>query len=76
VAYSFKLNPTWLVETNFDLILKEVWTDVVFLEESDIQHIIVWKLKTLKSGIKFWARHNRHEKLRRRETLDEDISWG
>ena len=40
VAYSFKLNLTWLAETDFDLILKEVWKDVVFLEESDIQNII------------------------------------
>jgi hypothetical protein len=40
VAYSFKLNPTWLAETDFDLILKEEWKDVVFLEELDIQHRI------------------------------------
>jgi hypothetical protein len=76
VAYPFKLNPTWLAEKDFDLILKEVWKDVVFLEESDIQHRIVWKLKTLKSRIKAWARQNRREKLRKLEILEEDISRG
>jgi hypothetical protein len=76
VAYPFKLNPTWLVETKFSLIVKDVWKDTVFLEELDIQHRIVWKLKTLKSRIKAWVRHSRREKLRKLETLEEDISRG
>jgi hypothetical protein len=52
VAYSFKLNPTWLAETDFDLILKEVWKDVVFLEESDIQCEKLCRLETLDEDIK------------------------
>jgi hypothetical protein len=76
VAYPFKLNPTWLVEQDFSLIVKEVWGDSIFLEEVDIQLRFVWKLKTLKSRIKDWARHTRREKLRKLETLEEDISRG
>jgi hypothetical protein len=66
----------WLVENEFTLILKEVWQDGAFMEELDIQHRIVWKLKILKSRIKAWARHNQREKLRKLELLEEDISRG
>jgi hypothetical protein len=75
VAYPFKLNPTWLAEENFSLIVKDVWGDPTFLDELDIQHRIVWKLKTLKSRIKAWVRHNRRIKLRKLESLEEEISW-
>jgi hypothetical protein len=63
IAYPFKLNSMWLVETDFTGILNEVWHDGTFLEEPDIQRIIVWKLKTLKSRVKVWARKKRKEKL-------------
>ena len=76
MAYPFKLNPTWLVEHDFALIVKEVRGDSTFLEEVDIQLRFVWKLKTLKSRIKYWARHIRQEKLRKLEILEEDISRG
>jgi hypothetical protein len=76
VAYPFKLNPTWLVEQDFALIVKEVWGDSTFLEEVDIQLRFVWKLKTLKSRIKDWARHIRWEnstswKLWRRKSVGD-----
>jgi hypothetical protein len=76
VAYPFKLNPTWLVEQDFNQIVKEVWGDPIFLEELDIQLRLVWKLKILKSRIKAWARNTRREKLCKLESLEEDISRG
>jgi hypothetical protein len=53
VAYPFKLNPTWLLEDDFSVMVKEVWADPVFLVESDFQHQFLWKLKVLKTGLKF-----------------------
>jgi len=76
VAYTFKLNLTWLVEQDFALIVRDVWGNSTFLEEVDIQLRFVWKFKTLKSRIKDWARHIRREKLRKLEILEEDISRG
>jgi hypothetical protein len=76
VAYPFKLNPTWLVEQDFSLIVKDVWGNSTFLEEVDIQLRFVWKLKTLKARIKDWARHIRRAKLHKLETLEEDINRG
>jgi hypothetical protein len=76
VAYPFKLNPTWLAEQDFAQIVKDVWGDSILLEEVDIQLRLVWKLKTLKSRIKSWARHTRRAKLCKMETLEEDINRG
>jgi hypothetical protein len=52
VAYPFKLNPSWMTEVDFTTIVKEVWWDIGFLLEQDVQIRFVWKLKVLKARIK------------------------
>jgi hypothetical protein len=47
-TYPFKLNPMWLREDDFTLIVQEVWNDQLFLQESGAQRRLVWKLKLLK----------------------------
>jgi hypothetical protein len=53
-AYPFKLNAQWLKDQDFVDLVHKVWKDPVFLSECDKQHMIVWKLKVLKSQTKIW----------------------
>jgi hypothetical protein len=73
VSYPLKLNPAWLLEEYFSVMVKKVWADPSFLEDSDIQHHFVWKLKVLKKQIKVWARRRSREKFLRLESLEEDL---
>jgi hypothetical protein len=54
--YPFKLNSGWIHEEEFSHIVIEVWKDPKFLQESGLQRRLVWKLKSLKSTIKRWAK--------------------
>jgi hypothetical protein len=62
-----------LLETEFSSIVKEVWKDPIFMNELGVQQRIVWKLKTLKQRIKFWAKNLRKQKLQRLEELEEEL---
>jgi hypothetical protein len=73
VAYPFNLNPYWMTEVDFTSIVKELWWDTSFLLLSNVQHRLVWKLKVLKDQIKSWARLRRCAKLKRLESLEEEI---
>jgi hypothetical protein len=73
VAYPFKLNPSWITKVDFTTIVKELWLDIGFLLEQDVQIRSVWKLKVLKAWIKSWARLRRCANLKRLESLEEEI---
>jgi len=73
VAYPFKLNPTWLIEEDFEHIVKDVWNDPILLAEADVQYRFVLKLKTLKARIKSWAKLKRAEQQRRLVSLEGEI---
>jgi hypothetical protein len=53
-AYPFKLNAQWLKDQDFVDLVHKVWKDPGFLSECNKQHMIVWKLKVLKSQTKSW----------------------
>jgi endonuclease/exonuclease/phosphatase family metal-dependent hydrolase len=72
-AYPFKLNSSWLQEEKFNDIVKEVWTDPLYNTELEPQHRLVWKLKSLKSRIKQWARNYRQHNQARLLELEHNI---
>jgi hypothetical protein len=72
-TYPFKLNSSWLTETEFNSTVSEVWQDPLFLSETCIQHGIVWKLETLKSCIKSRAASFRQQNAQRLQALDSEI---
>jgi hypothetical protein len=53
-AYPFKLNSHWLHEKYYVALVHKIWKDPIFLTEGGIQHILVWKLKVLKTHTKLW----------------------
>jgi hypothetical protein len=73
LAFPFKLNPTWLIENEFESIIKEIWNDHVLSAKSYVQYRFVWKLKTLKALIKSWAKQKRAVQQRRLITMEGEI---
>jgi len=51
-AYPFKLNPQWILEQGFIVMVQNLWGDPKYLGEDGKQKILVWKLKDLKSYTK------------------------
>jgi hypothetical protein len=73
LAFPFKLKLTWLIEDEFESIVKEIWNDHVLSGKSYVQYMFMWKLKTLKSRIKSWAKQKRAVQQRRLITMEGEI---
>jgi hypothetical protein len=55
-AYPFKLNPQWILEQGFIVMVQNLWNDPKYLGEDGKQKILVWKLKDLKACTKQWQK--------------------
>jgi hypothetical protein len=72
-AYPFKLNPQWLLEEDYNVLVHKVWKDPKFLTEEGSQRIIVWKLKDLKTQTKLWVKERIGRNLLQLEMLETKI---
>jgi hypothetical protein len=65
IAHPFKFNSGWLLESEFNSIVSDVWKDPLYLDEPCIQHQLIWKLKCIKARTKAWvATHKKHNSER------------
>jgi hypothetical protein len=55
-AYPFKLNPQWILDQGFIVLVQNLWNDPKYLGEVGKQKILVWKLKDLKASTKHWQK--------------------
>jgi hypothetical protein len=59
VAYPFKLNPVWLREESFAIMVREVWNDSQLQQVIGAQRRLVGKLSLLKNRVKLWSKEKR-----------------
>jgi hypothetical protein len=72
-ALSFKFNPHWLLDPDYNSLVQELWMSPKFLQEDDIQRRVNRKLKDLKSLTKGWVKRVRARELVVMQNLESDI---
>jgi hypothetical protein len=73
-AYPFKLNPQWILEQDFVVMVQELWNDPKYLEEDGKQKRLIWKLKDLKDNTKQWQKLRYQEANAHLRGLENDIN--
>jgi hypothetical protein len=53
-AYPFKLNPQWLLDNDFDMMVQALWNEPKYIGEETKQKRLMWKLKDLKDKTNQW----------------------
>ena len=48
LSFHFKMNPFWIQDLSFEILVKQVWNDPKYLGETGKQHRLIWNLKDLK----------------------------
>jgi hypothetical protein len=57
--YPFKFHAQCLLEKDFNVLVKNSWTDQKYNQESYCQRRFIWKLKDLKLSNKRWAKEKK-----------------
>jgi len=53
-SFPYKFNHHWLEHDDYSALVHQVWRDNCFMEESNPQRRLVWKLQVLKQNLKRW----------------------
>jgi len=61
--FSFKFNPQWLLDSDYNSLVHELWLNPTYLQEEDIQRRVNRKLKDLKNITKSWVKRVRTQEL-------------
>jgi hypothetical protein len=74
-AYPFKLNPQWLLDQEFELMVQALWNEPKYLgEEGKQKMLLIWKLKDLKDKTKHWQKLRYQQASAHLKGLEKDIS--
>jgi hypothetical protein len=73
-AYPFKLNPQWLLDSEFDLMVQALWNEPKYLGEESKQKRLMWKLKDLKDKTKHWQKLCYQQASAHLKGMEMDIS--
>jgi hypothetical protein len=74
VAHPFKLNPSWLREESFSIMVWEVWNESHFQQFDGSQRRIVKKLTLLKNRVKLWSKEKRLQDHLELGNIEEDLN--
>jgi hypothetical protein len=73
-SYPFKFNSAWMLETEFDRIVKTVWTDPSLSLPGDAQGNLVRKLKSLRANTINWLKWKKAHETATLNRLELQIS--
>jgi hypothetical protein len=71
--YPFKVHDKWLLEKDFNDLVRNLWTDQKFLQENNSQKRFLWKLKELKESTKRWVKEKKIQDFAKLIDLERNI---
>jgi exonuclease III len=74
ITYPFKFNHHWLSSPDYTDLVQSVWTDPIFLNESDPQLRLIWKLKALKFHSKSWNKRKKVSETALLHSMNSEIN--